>query len=126
MILHPRIPIRYWSGGENVGWEESLTALVALATAVLTAIKMFWEIRKDRRTTLQLLDVIKNLRANSQSNREELGTLKEAFGNNLTISSQEALTRRQNELRVKDEEDWNRLVDTAKGIGWFPDKARKN
>lgn len=115
-----------------MGWEESVLALVAVAGVALTAIKTFWEMRKDRQTARQMLDVIEGLRKSTERNEKEIETLRIAFENKLTTKSQEDLKKRQLELkaiesqRKNEKDEWRKLVQIAKGIGWFLKRSEED
>jgi hypothetical protein len=129
---YPFTAILSLSGGIRMGWEESVLALVAVAGVALTAIKTFWEMRKDRQTARQMLDVIEGLRKSTERNEKEIETLRIAFENKLTTKSQEDLKKRQLELkaiesqRKNEKDEWRKLVQIAKGIGWFLKRSEED
>ena len=114
-----------------MGWEQTVLAVAAVIGVVLTAVKIYWEIRKDRRTTRKMLDHIKILRANVEENRKEIERLRIAYESKLTSSSQVALEKRRQELKEaelqtkKEQQEWKKLVQIAKGIGWFLERTKE-
>jgi len=114
--------------GIGMAWEQTALAVAAIVTAVLTAIKLYCEIRKDRRTTVQMLDHVKSLRRMVEQNQKDLNLLQDAFDKGLTTQSQSAIKERQQALkegeaqRKKEEFEWKKLTQIAKAIGWILDR----
>lgn len=112
-----------------MAWESSVLAIVAIAGVVLTAIKTFWDIRKDRDTTREMLTNIQSMRRAIDSIRKEIKKLQEASDNRLTSTSKDALEQRRQALREqelqmeKEKQNWLRLVDVARGIKWYINKS---
>jgi len=118
-----------------LGTEELILCAAAVVGVVLAALKLWWEIRKDRITTRQILDHISSLRESMKQNAMAVkkleaicDTLQKAADAKLTTSSVKAIEERKLALkeaelaRKREKDEWGKVVAVAKGIGWILDK----
>jgi len=114
-----------------MAWEQIVLAAAAVVTVALAAVKMYWEMRKDRRTTKQMLDHIATLRTNVEGNHKEIEKLRAAYEGRLTLASESALKQRQLALKEaelqmkKEQQEWKKLVQIARGIGWYLERTKE-
>ena len=114
---------------------ELIICSAAVVGAAIAVIKLWWEIRKDRKTTRQILDHISSLRKSMAKNAVAIkklestcDTLQKAADGKLTTSSLSAIEERKLALREaelarkKERDEWNKVVAVAKGIGWVLDR----
>jgi len=112
--------------------QETVLCVAAVIGVTITAIKTYWDIRKDRKTTRRILDHIKSVRKSVKRNEKAIEKLRIAVDGGLTTSSVQAIEERKIALkeaelaRKKEQDEWNKVVAAAKGIGWFLDRMKED
>jgi hypothetical protein len=130
-VLKPSLGASYESGGISLD-QETVLCVAAVIGVTITAIKTYWDIRKDRKTTRRILDHIKSVRKSVKRNEKAIEKLRIAVDGGLTTSSVQAIEERKIALkeaelaRKKEQDEWNKVVAAAKGIGWFLDRMKED
>jgi len=117
-------------GGMEMDW-LIISAIGTIGLFGIALLKLWLQIKSEkqkgeseRATTKQMLDHLNALRRNIEANRKAIKKLEKSIDNQITPKVATAIDERktalkEEELRLKKEkQEWKKLTDIAKGIGW--------
>jgi hypothetical protein len=110
---------------------NSVLASCAIGSLILSYLGFKREIEKEqregeneRKTTRQMLNHLEVLRSSVEANRKSIHDLEKSVEGKVAPSAVRSIEQRKAELKdeelrlKKERQEWKKLTDVAKGIGW--------